>query len=412
MRQTDACLLCSSIVLLYLCTMKKTHIYTITSELGAKEAISSVTEELLDGLGIDYELHGSDFADYGSHALDVIHICTGGTEGMFLKLLPRLQAKSNKPFYLLTSGRHNSLAAAMEILSYLNQNNIKGEIIHGEESYISHRIKLLANVGEAREKLNSCRLGVIGTPSDWLISSGVDYDLIAQRLGIELVDIPMEELLNTITSTPMDFSSRPDDAFPMANRIYEALKNLLRAQQLQGFTMRCFDLLNTVRNTGCWAVAKLNSEGYVAGCEGDIPALLSMAIAHAAIGVSGFLANPATINPETGEVLVAHCTIPLNMVERYELDTHFESGIGIGIRGFMHEGPVTIFKVSGDLSRHYLAKGMLKMSLALPNLCRTQQLIQLNHHSDIDYFLNNPIGNHHIVLPGHQKSLLEELLKI
>jgi L-fucose isomerase-like protein len=230
-------------------------------------------------------------------------------------------------------------------------------------------------------------------------------------MGIELVDIPMEELLDTISATPMDFSSRPDDAFPMANRIYEALKTLLQQQNLQGFTLRCFDLLNTVHNTGCWALAKLNSEGYIAGCEGDIPALLSMTIAHAVTGISGFLANPATINPETGEILLAHCTIPFNMVQRYELYTHFESGIGIGIRGFMNEGPVTVFKVSGDLRRHYLAKGVLKMSLALPNLCRTQQLIQLNHHGDIDYFLNDPIGNHHIVLPGHQDALLKELLK-
>lgn len=391
--------------------MKQTYIYTITSELSDREAVNSVTQELLGCLGIDYEMKGSDFADYGSHALDIIHICTGGTEGIFLKLLPELQAKSSKPFYLLTSGKHNSLAAALEILSYLRQNDIKGEIIHGDESYISHRIQVLAKVGEAREKLARCRLGVIGAPSDWLISSGVDYSLVSQRMGIELVDIPMEELLDTISATPMDFSSRLDDAFPMANRIYEALKTLLQQQNLQGFTLRCFDLLNTVHNTGCWALAKLNSEGYIAGCEGDIPALLSMTIAHAVTGISGFLANPATINPETGEILLAHCTIPFNMVQRYELYTHFESGIGIGIRGFMNEGPVTVFKVSGDLRRHYLAKGVLKMSLALPNLCRTQQLIQLNHHGDIDYFLNDPIGNHHIVLPGHQDALLKELLK-
>jgi hypothetical protein len=30
----------------------------------------------------------------------------------------------------------------------------------------------------------------------------------------------------------------------------------------------------------------------------------------------------------------------------------------------------------------------------------------------IHYFLTNPIGNHHVVLPGHQKALFEEFLKI
>ena len=44
------------------------------------------------------------------------------------------------PFYLLTYGFSNSLAAAIEILSYINQNNLEGEILHGSTSYISNRL--------------------------------------------------------------------------------------------------------------------------------------------------------------------------------------------------------------------------------------------------------------------------------
>ena len=136
-----------------------------------------------------------------------------------------------------------------------------------------------------------------------------------------------------------------------------------------------------------------------------------MMIARSLIAVSGFQANPATINPETGELLFAHCTIPLDMVERYELDTHFESGIGTAIRGYMKPGPVTIFKVSGDLSRHFIAEGELVRNQAKPDLCRTQQVIQLADPSQAGYFLTNPIGNHHIILPGHLKTLLETFQK-
>jgi L-fucose isomerase-like protein len=134
-----------------------------------------------------------------------------------------------------------------------------------------------------------------------------------------------------------------------------------------------------------------------------------MKIALSLTGVSGFQANPARINPETGEMLFAHCTIPFNMVERYELDTHFESGIGVGIRGYMKEGPVTIFKVSGNLSRHFIAEGELIRNQAEPDLCRTQQVIKLSDPSMASYFLNDPIGNHHIILSGHHKELLEEM---
>ena len=97
------------------------------------------------------------------------------------------------------------------------------------------------------------------------------------------------------------------------------------------------------------------------------------------------------------------------MVERYEFDTHFESGIGIGIRGFMRLGPVTIFKLSPDLSRQFIAEGQLVRNQSKPDLCRTQQIIQLSEPRQARYFLTNPIGNHHIIIPGHWRALLEEL---
>ena len=373
---------------------QKTAIYTLTSELHDEKAVSAVTREFLESLNIAYDLMGADFADYGRQGLNLIYVRTGGTEGIFKRLLPELQAKSRRPFYLLTSGKSNSLAASMEILSYLRQNGIQGEIIHGSAEYIGRRIALLAKVEDARRQLDGVKLGIIGKPSDWLISSHADKDAVRQQLGIELTDIAMQELF---------------DAVEAKGDIYEALKVIISQHQLQGFTLRCFDLLSTVKDTGCMPLARLNAEGYVAGCEGDVPAMLSMMIVRSLTGVSGFQANPAHINPETGEMLFAHCTIPLNMVERYELDTHFESGIGTGIRGFMKPGPVTIFKVSGDLSRRFIAEGELIENQSKPDLCRTQQLIRLSDKSQTSYFLTNPIGNHHIILPGHLKELLERM---
>ena len=138
--------------------------------------------------------------------------------------------------------------------------------------------------------------------------------------------------------------------------------------------------------------------------------MLSMKIAQAVTGKSAFQANPARINPETGELLFAHCTIPFDMVDDYELDTHFESGIGVGIRGFMKPGPVTIFKVSGGLGRHYAEEGMLVECQGNSDLCRTQQLIQLNDKEAARYFLTTPIGNHHVIMQGHHKAVLDEIL--
>lgn len=400
-------------------------IYTLTSPLHDEKAVSVVTREFLGSLNLEHSFRDADYSDYGTADLSLIYVRTGGTESVFHGLLPQLQRQSSEPFYLLTSGKSNSLAASMEILSYLRQHGLKGEILHGSPDYVRRRAMLLARVGEARRRLKGIRLGIVGNPSDWLISSNFDAERIRSRFGIELVSVSMDQLLQrfdrvgsaTVASEVEAYARqiaplRTSDSAAIkqsltdAMRIYVALKQLAEDYDLQGLTIRCFDLLTSVQNTGCIALARLNSEGYVAGCEGDVPAMLSMMIARSLLGVSGFQANPAHINPDSGEMLFAHCTIPLQLTNRYELDTHFESGIGVGIRGYVEEGPVTIFKTSGNLERVFAAEGQLLACESKPDLCRTQQVIRLDNPSQTSYFLTNPIGNHHVILPGHVASLL------
>ena len=392
-------------------------IYPLTSALHDPQAVAALTQEFLSSLDLPYELKDNDFTDYGSHDLDLIFVRTGGTEGIFKLLMPQLVAQSAKPFYLLASDKSNSLAASLEILSYLRQQGLQGEILHGNADYISNKIRMLQRVGEAANHLRQCRLGVIGEPSDWLIASVKDAAKVRQKLGVELVDISMSELLETLEHTPEQPVEEKSDvsviqaALPMATRIYAALKSIIQKYGLQGFTLRCFDLLDAVHNTGCWALAKLNSEGIVAGCEGDVPTMLTMMVVRALCGTSSFQANPASINPETGEILFAHCTIPFDMVQRYELDTHFESGIGVGIRGYVQEGPVTICKLSGDLNRCFITEGQLIYNQAKPDLCRTQLMIRLDDSSQTAYFLTNPIGNHHVIVPGRHAEVLKALVR-
>lgn len=48
------------------------------------------------------------------------------------------------------------------------------------------------------------RLGVIGELSDWLIASAPYEAELQQRLGMELVRVPMEELIAKLEGTPRD----------------------------------------------------------------------------------------------------------------------------------------------------------------------------------------------------------------
>ena len=393
-------------------------VYTITSGLHDEANVARLSDEFLAGVFPegDYEFKGANFSDFGTHSLDFIYVRTGGAEGIFKGLLPEMLSRGIERYYLLTSGKSNSLAASLEILSYLRQQGLKGEVLHGSAGYLQHRVQLLSTVAEAREKLQGTRIGVIGQPSDWLIASQANPVALMDKLGVRLVEVPMEELLNQIARAPKDpapaeeaMAPKVRAAFPGATQIYHALEVLVKKYELGAFTLRCFDLLTAVGNTGCLALASFNADGLPASCEGDVPALLSMMIAQALTGTTGFQANPSRIDVQSGDMLFAHCTVPFNMVTEWQYDTHFESGIGVGIHGTLPEGPVTVFKVSGKLDRHFAAEGELLYNQYEDNLCRTQVVLKLQPE-DARYFLTNPIGNHHIILPGHCKELLEELL--
>ena len=393
-------------------------VYTITSGLHDEASVSRLSDEFLAGVFPDrnFEYKGSNFADFGTHSLDLIYVRTGGAEGIFKQLLPEMLARGTERYYLLTSGKSNSLAASLEILSYLRQQGLKGEVLHGNADYLQRRVQVLATVAEARKKLQGTRIGVIGQPSDWLIASQADPMAVMDKLGAKLVEIPMEELLNEIARAPKDnapaeepMADKVRQSYPGATQIYHALEVLVKKHELGAFTLRCFDLLTAVGNTGCLALASFNADGLPASCEGDVPALLSMMIAQALTGQTGFQANPSRIDVQSGEMLFAHCTVPFNMVTDWQYDTHFESGIGVGIHGNLPEGPVTVFKVSGKLDRHFVAEGELLYNQYEDHLCRTQVVLKLKPE-DARYFLTHSIGNHHIILTGHCKELLEELL--
>ena len=386
-------------------------LYTLTSSLHAETSQDASSEpfvkEVEEALGERFIFCGDDFSSFGQRGEDIIYVRTGGTEGIFKSLGLCEIAKPGLCIKLMTSGKSNSLAASMEILAYLGQKGLRGEILHGDAAHIAGRIRASVEDSVAdgspfiselpHTDLGGVRLGVIGAPSDWLIASGVDYTKAGARLGVELVDIPMTELTDRLSSAgclASDSTGRIDmRSFDGSVAIYDALKSIVRDFGLGGLTIRCFDLLDSVHNTGCLALARLNAEGIPSGCEGDIPALISMMYLQKTRGCPGFQCNLSRIDGD--ELLFAHCTVPLNMVSSYSYTTHFESGIGTAIKGELREGDVEIFKIAPDLEHCVRIPGKLVRNCSDPFLCRTQ--IVVSAPGAASYLLRSPFANHHII---------------
>ena len=386
-----------------------------------KSPLSQITEErmhryidsLSDALGEKLEKVSLD--QYLADDFALLYVASGGSEGYFLEVFDQLKSRH---CYILTSGDSNSLAASMEILSFLKKHGGSGEILHGDIEQVAGRICALKNAHRAKASLKGKKLGCIGKPSDWLIASDYAPRAIMDKLGMGFVSIEMSELLAEIAkeSYPENeyttlFKKQAFDKAEIekALYVYGAFKRLVEKYDLCGVSVRCFDLLDTVKTTGCLGLSILNAEGIYGGCEGDVPALLSMAVLGAVTGEPLFMCNPSRFDTKAGTAVFAHCTIPVTMLKSFCFNTHFESGIGVAVQGTFEEGPCTIFKCEGDLSRFHAQEGTILDMPWSDMLCRTQIKVKLD---DFSYFLTNPINNHHILCRGNHAADMEAFFKL
>ena len=383
-----------------------------------RSPLTQVTEgkyigELQNALG--EELRQVTLNQYLQDEFALLYVASGGSEGYFLEIYERLKARH---CYILTSGESNSLAASMEILSYLRKHGGSGEILHGDIEQVARQILILRYAHRALNALRGKRLGCIGKPSDWLIASDYDAGAVMDKLGLGFVSIEMEELLEEIAHNRYEdnlytslFKQQAFDQRELekALAVYGAFQRIVDKYNLCGVSVRCFDLLDTVHTTGCLGLSILNSLGVYGGCEGDMPTLLSMAIIGSITGEPLFMCNPSQFDTKEGNAVFAHCTVPVTMLKGFCLNTHFESGIGVAVQGTFEPGDCTLFKCEGDLSRYFVQEGMIHDIAYSDMLCRTQIKVGLD---DFSYFLTNPINNHHVICRGKHKAEVDAFFRL
>ncbi len=346
--------------------------------------------------------------------LHLIFIGSGGSEMQFAEHFQRVGGDC----LLLTTEANNSLPASMEILSFLQNHGVRGEILHGSAERVAALLEAELSIRAVKQRLVGLRIGNTGL-SDWLIASAVDRELLAERSGLVYVDIPMAEVMAEISresypdnewTMQLKAMSWPAEQMERALQVYGGVKRIAERYQLKGISLRCFDLLAPYRISGCLALAILNAEGFWAACEGDAKSLVSMTVLGELTGQPVFMANPSRLNFEEKKLVLAHCVLPLNMPESYRLATHFESGLGVAVAGEFQPGPITLFKMREDFRSYHVQRGDLLRNLHEGCLCRTQ--LEISLPDGLDYFVKRPIGNHQMLVLGDHLARVERFFEL
>jgi L-fucose isomerase-like protein len=344
-------------------------------------------------------------------------VVTGGTEQQILDLQTKRKIKfPNEEIVLLAHPGNNSLPACLEVLARFIQEGKNGKIIYLPDLDIPFQESKKINIQKITDSktLNGCRIGLVGKPSDWLVASSPSPEIVTKQWGADVILIKLDELKKQISSIePEDIPIIKSELIEKADRVIEpsdkeiadnvrvylAMKKLVKKYRLDAISIRCFDLVLDLKTTGCFALSRLNDEGIIAGCEGDLVSTLGMLWAYRKTGKIPWMANPARIDRKDNMLWLAHCTVPLCLVLSYRLRSHFESGLGVGIQGDFPKGKVTLLRIGGkNLDKIWQAEGEIMQTRKEENLCRTQVKIKLNKNADVQDLLTNPLGNHLVMV--------------
>ncbi len=397
--------------------------YAAVSPLHDPAALRGV----LEGFGAALRTLGGERWDpaAGRHAAaagsPVVLVVTGGTERLILE---RAHFAGGEPALLVAHPGHNSLPAALEVLARLQQKGVRGRVHYlegpGDEEGLQG-LRAALHDRAVRRALHEARIGLVGQPSDWLVASSPSPQVVREVWGPTVLPLPLEPLYDPPDTDIAVLGERtaralragagavvePAEAdLPAAGRVHAALRRMVDAGRLDALSLRCFDLVTHRRTTGCLALARLNDEGVIAGCEGDLVAAVAMLWVHRLLGVLPWMANPSRVDRARGVLALAHCTVPPSLTTAYRLRSHFESGLGVGIQGTLPEGPVTLVRIGGPRLQQLRAiDGALVGNTDHPDLCRTQVEVEIGRDA-LEELLAHPLGNHMVLVTGHHAATL------
>lgn len=356
----------------------------------------------------------------------IYFMTTGGTEQTLLDYRQSRQALvGQEPVMVVAHPAHNSLAASLEVLARVQQEGDNGQVLYlkgPEDSVGLKKIKDVLADERVSLALRQTRIGLIGVPSDWLVASSPDAQVLQQNWGPRVVQVALSELEDFIQGVPDSavpeirkalISGATEVREPTVEemddviKVYLALKQVVAKYDLDALTVRCFDLVLGMRTTGCFGLSQLIDEGHIAGCEGDLVSTMGLLWVQKLLGKTPWMANPAQIDSTSNTLWLAHCTVPRSMVQEYGLRSHFESGLGVGIQGTLAKGPVTLLRIGGvDMKQLWLAEGNITQSGKAEDLCRTQVEIKVST-GKVNELLERPRGNHLVMVQGHHQARLE-----
>lgn len=333
----------------------------------------------------------------------VLYPLTGGTENALKEF-----EVYRRPTIIYGDTFNNSIAAGIELREYFRNRLVPSTLV---KDFNELKATLLGyeDMGETLDKFLKMRLGIIGRISPWLINEKFElpYMSISLKKFYEYYEATTDaegwKAVEEIVAKAREIKEPQREDLVKAGRIYIAIKRILEDYHLDGFTIGCFDIIMKIKATPCLALAMFNAEGIPAACEGELNALLGMAIVRRFFNKPAFMGNIADYGDDY--IILAHCTAPL--IGGYIIRSHFESGMGVGVEVELPKGKASLIKIRGR--KAVVASVEVIGRERSEHRCRTQMKLRIEEARD---FIDGTLGNHHLLVYVDSEELADLLSEL
>ncbi len=236
-------------------------------------------------------------------------------------------------------------------------------------------------------RMRQTRILAVGKPKG--TAAACSAEEVKKRLGADLVTIPNERILQAMSEITPEAAAAEAQAYWISQareivepqtdeiiqsaRMYLAVKRLMIQENAQAITSS--HCMGDPR--GCLTFSKLNDEGKVGACEGDVDSTLTMLLFSYAFGIPGFITDPV-IDTAQDAMVHFHCTSAtkldgpdgerLPFILRNQTDT--KGGVAVQVENRVGQA-VTCAKYV-NLDTMLVCPGTITQTGTSPLACRTQ----------------------------------------
>ncbi|WP_087017628.1 L-fucose/L-arabinose isomerase family protein [Thaumasiovibrio subtropicus] len=286
---------------------------------------------------------------------------------------------------------------------------------------------------KVRSRFRRARFCLVGGRVPGFYLSNVDELNFRDRLGAEIIYYDLSTLIRdakAIENTRVDTAVEgfrasvaqclvSDDILEKSARVYLALMDFKAAQGIDGFAIKCWpEFQSEYQFSVCGVVSRLNNEGIMTACEGDIAALATMFIHHSLYQTPCFLADLVNVN-EVGHLKAWHCGPAAPQLARFREETAYtthptiKQGIGMAAEFRLQLGRVTMLKLHETSHGYQLFTAMGTGVEEDRPLCANQLDIQPDVPAEaiLDTIMAAGIEHHYVISYSDDLPLIKEVAK-